>query len=157
MLRSDTCRDAFQNQPLQRTVVKVGCCYRPASMPNDRHPRRRHLRLPAYDYSHAGAYFITVCTQDRVILFGEVIDCDVQLNEVGMIVQQTWDDLPMHYHAIDLDAFIVMPNYVHGIIILADEPETLARLVHSAVRLVATGRGRLCVRSRPQSPSPGRD
>ena len=40
-------------------------------MPNDRHPRRRHLRLPAYDYSHAGAYFITVCTQDRVILFGE--------------------------------------------------------------------------------------
>ena len=53
-------------------------------MPNDRHTRRRRLRLPDYDYSHAGAYFITVCTQDRVMLFGEVIDCDVQLNEMGM-------------------------------------------------------------------------
>jgi REP element-mobilizing transposase RayT len=57
------------------------------------------------------------------MLFGEVIDCDVQLNELGMIVPQTWDDLPTHYHGMDLDAFIVMPNHIHGIIILADEPE----------------------------------
>jgi REP element-mobilizing transposase RayT len=92
-------------------------------MPNDRHPRRRPLRLPGYDYSHAGAYFITVCTHDRVMLFGEVIDRDVPLNEMSMIVQKAWDDLPTHYPAIDLDAFIVMPNHVHGIIILADEPE----------------------------------
>jgi REP element-mobilizing transposase RayT len=57
------------------------------------------------------------------MLFDEVIDCDVRLNEMGTIVQQTWDDLPTHYHGIDLDAFIVMPNHVHGIIILADRPE----------------------------------
>jgi REP element-mobilizing transposase RayT len=79
--------------------------------------------LSAYDYSQAGAYFITVCTQNRVMLFGEVIDCDVQLNGMGMIVRQAWDDLPTHYHGIDLDAFIVMPNHIHGIIILADQPE----------------------------------
>lgn len=93
---------------------------RPAAIPNpnDRPPRRRSLRLPAYDYSQAGGYFITVCTQDRVMLFGEVIDCHVRLNEIGMIVQQTWDDLARHYRGIDLDAFIVMPNHVHGIIIL---------------------------------------
>ena len=92
-------------------------------MRNDPRPRRRSLRLPGYDYSQAGAYFITACTQNRVMLFGEIIDCDVRLSELGMIVQQTWDDLPTHYHGIDLDAFIVMPNHVHGIIILADESE----------------------------------
>ena len=92
-------------------------------MPNDPRPRRRSLRLPGYDYSQAGAYFITACTQNRVMLFGEVIDDNVRLNEMGTIVQQTWDDLPKHYHGIDLDAFIVMSNHVHGIIILADQSE----------------------------------
>jgi putative transposase len=92
-------------------------------MPNDPRPRRRSLRLPGYDYSQAGAYFITACTQNRIMLFGEVIDDDVRLNEMGTIVQQTWDHLPTHYHGIDLDAFIVMPNHVHGIIILADQSE----------------------------------
>jgi putative transposase len=81
--------------------------------------------LPAYDYSRAGAYFITVCTHNRIMLFGEVIDCEVRLNEMGVIVKHTWDDLPTHYAGVSLDAFIVMPNHVHGITILADEPETV--------------------------------
>ena len=92
-------------------------------MSYDPRPRRRSLRLPGYDYSQAGAYFITACIHNRAMLFGGVIDGDVRLNEMGTIVQQTWDDLPMHYHGIDLDAFIVMPNHVHGIIILADASE----------------------------------
>jgi len=127
MLRPDrdACRGGFQTRP-QRGCGKrfVSYRYRPPSMPNDPRPRRRSLRLPAYEYSQAGAYFITVCTQGRVTLFGEVIGCDVQLNEMGMIVQQAWDDLPTHYQGIDLDAFIVMPNHVHGVIVLADEPAT---------------------------------
>ena len=69
-------------------------------MSNDPHPRRHSARLPGYDYSQAGAYFITACTQNRVMLFGEVIDGDVRLNEMGTIVQQTWDDLPAHYNGI---------------------------------------------------------
>ena len=92
-------------------------------MTNDPRPRRRSLRLPGYDYSQAGAYFITACTQNRVMLLGEVIDCSVRLNELGTIVQQTWDDLPTHYQGIDLDAFVVMPKHLHGIIILADQSE----------------------------------
>ena len=56
-------------------------------MPNDPRPRRS-LRLSGYDYSHAGAYFITACTQNRVMLFGEIIDDNVRLNEMGTIVQQ---------------------------------------------------------------------
>ena len=54
-------------------------------MPNDPSPRRRSLRLPDYDYSQAGAYFITACTQKRAMLFGEVVDGDVRLNEMGTI------------------------------------------------------------------------
>jgi putative transposase len=93
-------------------------------MPNDPHPHRRALRLPGFDYSQAGAYFITVCTRNRIMLFGEMIDCDVRLNEIGMLVKQTWDNLPTHYDGIELDAFIIMPNHVHGIIILTDERKT---------------------------------
>ena len=92
-------------------------------MPIDPRPRRRSRRLPGYDYSQAGAYFITACIHNRAMLFGAVIDGDVRLSEMGTIVQQTWDELPTHYHGIDLDAFIVMPNHVHGIIILADQSE----------------------------------
>jgi putative transposase len=92
-------------------------------MPNNPAPRRRSLRLPAYDYSQAGAYCITVCTHNRFfMLFDEVVADDVRLNQIGMLVKQTWDNLPTHYDGIDLDAFIVMPNHVHGIIILADQP-----------------------------------
>jgi putative transposase len=84
--------------------------------------RRRSLRLQGYDYSQAGAYFITACTQHRMTLFGEVIDGEVRLNQAGIIVEDAWDNLPSHYPDLDLDAFIVMPNHVHGIIILTDAP-----------------------------------
>ena len=89
-------------------------------MPNETTPRRRSLRLQGYDYSQAGAYFITVCTHLRVALFGEVVENDVRLNQAGMIVKESWGNLIAHYRDIDLDAFVVMPNHVHGIIVLAD-------------------------------------
>jgi putative transposase len=106
-------------------------------MPNDPPSRRRSLRLPGYDYSQAGAYFITICTHNRIMLFGEVINDDVRLNEFGMLVKHTWDNLPTHYDGIELDAFIVMPNHVHGIIILADEPE-MRRSIPEIVRGLKT-------------------
>jgi putative transposase len=93
---------------------------RPNIMRNDLGPRRRSLRLQGYDYSHAGAYFITVCTRDRIALFGEISDNDMRLNQAGMLVKEIWDNLSAHYRDIDLDAFIGMPNHVHGIIVLAD-------------------------------------
>src|SRR3984957_10465545 len=120
-------KERVSNPPLQRAV---GCDKRRfapvLSASTNAHrpsPRRRSLRLPGYYYSQAGAYFITACTHNRAMLVGEVIGGDVRLNEMGTIVQQTWDDLPTHYHGIDLDAFIVMPNHVHGVIILADQSE----------------------------------
>jgi len=79
---------------------------------------RRSMRLKGYDYSTPGAYFVTLCTQDRSCLFGEVATGEMRLNEAGRLVQAVWEDLPKHYAAIALDAFTVMPNHIHGIIVL---------------------------------------
>ncbi len=88
-------------------------------------PRRHHrrsIRLKGYDYRRPGAYFVTCCTYDHEALFGEVEDGEMVLNELGVIVQQVWDDLVNHYGHVYLDAFVAMPNHVHGIIVLMDEP-----------------------------------
>ena len=83
----------------------------------DRH-HRRSLRLQGYDYMQAGAYFVTTCTQSRECLFGEIMDEEMRLNKAGQMVQSVWNELPQHYTGIVIDAFIVMPNHVHGIIVL---------------------------------------
>ena len=79
---------------------------------------RRSPRLRHYDYSQAGAYFITICTQNRECLFGSVEGDAVRLNNVGHAVQDVWDALPVHFPDVELDAFVVMPNHVHGIVVL---------------------------------------
>lgn len=81
-------------------------------------PRRVSLRLPNFDYSQEGAYFVTICVNGRAYLFGEIVDGEMNLNEYGEIVAATWDDLPSYNAAIGLDAFVVMPNHVHGIIVI---------------------------------------
>ena len=85
------------------------------------HPERYHrrsIRLKGYDYRRAGAYFVTICTQDRAFLFGQVVHDEMQLNEAGKMVYDVWNDLPAFYPGVQTDAFIVMPNHIHGIIIL---------------------------------------
>ena len=81
-------------------------------------PRRRSLRLRGYDYSWAGAYFVTVCTYNRASLFGEIVNGEMQLNDVGQVARRVWDGLPRDYQHVELDA-VVMPNHVHGILTLA--------------------------------------
>ena len=77
---------------------------------------RRSIRLKGYDYSQAGAYFITICAHNRECLFGEIVDEEMVLNEYGKLVEYTWADLVNHVEGIELVAFVVMPNHVHGII-----------------------------------------
>lgn len=84
-------------------------------------PQRRSLRLKGYDYSQAGAYFVTICAHGKACLFGEVIGSDVKVNEFGRTVQEVWNDLPVHYQHVATDAFVVMPNHVHGVIMLRAE------------------------------------
>src|SRR6266516_4662040 len=84
---------------------------------------RRSIRLRGYDYSRAGAYFVTICTQHRDQLFGEVRDTKMEWNDAGAMVVQWWEELNRKFPNVDTDAFIVMPNHCHGILLLdAAEP-----------------------------------
>ncbi len=81
---------------------------------------RRSIRLHGYDYSQAGAYAVTACTHGQASLFGRIANGEMRLNAAGRLAESVWDGLPGHYPHVALDAFVVMPNHVHGIIILAD-------------------------------------
>jgi REP element-mobilizing transposase RayT len=83
---------------------------------------RRSIRLPGYDYSQPGAYFVTICTHDGEPLFGEVIDGVMHPNRFGRIAQVCWSDMPSHYPHVVLDEFVVMPTHTHQIIVLTGEP-----------------------------------
>ena len=74
------------------------------------------------DYSQAGAYAVTICTQGGAYLFGRISDGRMALNDAGRLVEDIWDGLPAYYGHVDLDAFVVMPDHVHGVIVLRDQP-----------------------------------
>jgi len=82
---------------------------------------RRSIRLKGYDYSQAGAYFVTICEANRECIFGEIVDGEVHPNQFGEIVLKWWNELPTYYAPVDLDEFVVMPNHVHGIIVIMDD------------------------------------
>ena len=80
--------------------------------------RRRSIRLKDYDYSQAGAYFVTICTQERACLFGEVVDGEMRLSEAGWMVHAIFEELSVFYSGVDTDAFAILPNHIHGVIVL---------------------------------------
>ena len=84
--------------------------------------KRRSIRLPRYDYSSKGVYFITICTHQHLCIFGDIIDGQMQLNAAGRKVQIYWSDIPEHFPQVSLDEFVVMPNHVHGILFMKDAP-----------------------------------
>ena len=88
---------------------------------NDLFPVRKHNRLTVYDYSLPGAYFITICTHYKNSLFGKIENRIMYTNTFGKIVQSCWNDLTTHYAGISNDIFVVMPNHVHGVILIHDE------------------------------------
>jgi REP element-mobilizing transposase RayT len=75
-------------------------------------------RLKGWDYGEAGYYFITICTQDKHLWFGEIQNCEMRRSFLGEIAYQYWLDIPKHFPQASLDEFIVMPNHVRGIIVL---------------------------------------
>jgi putative transposase len=79
---------------------------------------RQSIRLNGYDYSTSGAYFITICTHDREYLFGDIVNEKIELNIFGEIARSHWQQLSQHHPNIIMDESIVMPNHLHGIIIL---------------------------------------
>ncbi len=88
-------------------------------MPYDpRLHHRRSIRLRGYDYSGGGAYFITICSREKQLLFGDIVEGEMILTEEGRIVPRIWHTLPKTYDSLVLDAFQVMPNHLHGIFVL---------------------------------------
>ncbi len=81
---------------------------------------RRSIRLKGYDYSQAGWYFVTSCVQDRKCVFGKVENGEMLLNEYGKIADQQWAKLPERFANMVLDVWQIMPNHMHGIILMTD-------------------------------------
>jgi putative transposase len=82
-------------------------------------PAKHHrcsIRLRGYDYSGVGAYFITICTQHRACVLGEIVDGIMQPSPAGIMVAHWWSELNQKFPTIQTDEFIVMPNHFHGII-----------------------------------------
>ena len=83
--------------------------------------RIKSIRLKNWDYSSNGAYFITICTNDRICYFGEIKNWKLVLSNIGKIVNEYWFKIPNHHENIILDQFITMPNHIHGILFI-DRP-----------------------------------
>ncbi len=83
---------------------------------------RRSIRLPGFDYSQAGVCFVTICAFERRCLFGRMRDDAVDLSAIGRIVQACWLKLPQRFAHAELDAYVVMPNHLHGILLLQRTP-----------------------------------
>ncbi len=83
--------------------------------------RRRSIRLAGHDYTEPGEYFVTIVTQERASLFGDIAGYEMQTNDAGRMIQETWEEIPAYYPRIDIDEFVVMPNHVHGIIVIEAE------------------------------------
>ncbi|WP_178049234.1 transposase [Chloracidobacterium thermophilum] len=84
-------------------------------------PERHHrhsIRLKNYDYTRMGAYFVTLCTRNRTCLFREIVAGEMRLNEYGEMVAESWRWLATQYDYVELDEWVVMPNHLHGIIVI---------------------------------------
>jgi REP element-mobilizing transposase RayT len=83
--------------------------------------RRRSVRLREYDYAERGAYFVTIVTQDRACLFGEIINDAMQLSGAGVAaIERWWFELKNKFATVETDEFVIMPNHLHGIVVITD-------------------------------------
>jgi len=80
--------------------------------------RVQPARLSGWDYSTAGWYFVTICTQGSECFFGDVVDGEMQLSQMGEIAYRYWAETPQHFPNVELDLFVAMPNHVHGIVVI---------------------------------------
>jgi putative transposase len=88
-------------------------------MSKDEHlPRRRSVRLPEFDYSQPAAYFLTICSREKRHVFGEIVGGEVKLSAAGRIVDECWREIPAHFPNVELPIHVVMPNHVHGIVVI---------------------------------------
>ena len=92
---------------------------RPKFDPQKHH--RRSIRLKGYDYSQEGAYYVTIVTYHRDCLFGEIVNEEMILNDLGKIANECWCAIPEHFPFVELGAYVIMPNHAHGIIVIRND------------------------------------
>ena len=96
-------------------------------------------RLQSWDYSINGAYFITICTQNRNHFFGKIINQEMQLSEIGKLAQKYWLEIPEHFPFVALGNFVMMPNHFHGILIIdKTEPPAIVEIRQSLVSTIVS-------------------
>ena len=103
-------------------------------------PRRRSIRLKGYNYGKAGAYFLTICTYQHSPLFGTIRNGQMVLNELGTIVRDSWLSTAEKRSNLSLDQFVVMPNHLHGIILISETTHVDRPLAASQPRPVTPGK-----------------
>jgi putative transposase len=82
-------------------------------------------RLKHWDYSSSAYYFVTICTKGHMCFFGEVVEGEMKLTSLGVVALKSWQEIPNHFPYVKLDAFVVMPNHIHGIIIIENDDEVV--------------------------------
>jgi putative transposase len=101
--------------------------------------RKNSLRLQGYDYSQSGAYFVTLVAHKRLHLFGNILsDGMMSLSKLGEWVKICWQQIPQHFPTVELDVFVVMPNHLHGIMLLHSNGEPTTSKGRSHASLVRT-------------------
>jgi REP element-mobilizing transposase RayT len=100
-------------------------------MSDRRYPQRKSPRLQGYDYSQSGAYFITICTNKWAHWFGDIRDGVMVLHAIGQIAADCWAAIPAHFTGVELDLAVVMPNHIHGIIVLEGGGAALGTIIGS--------------------------
>ena len=80
--------------------------------------QRGSMRLSGHDYAEPGSYFVTICTQNRDLVFGDFADGEVRLSGFGRTANAAWEEIPAHFAGVEVDEYVVMPNHVHGIIVI---------------------------------------
>ena len=77
------------------------------------------MRYGSFDYSSSGAYFVTICTHEKSCIFGRIVGSEMILNNLGRVAEEMWQQVPVHFAEVRSDAWVVMPNHVHGNVFIA--------------------------------------
>lgn len=107
-------------------------------------PSRRSIRIDEYDYSTPGMYFVTICVDEKKCLFGSIKNGEMQINDIGKMVERCWYDIPLYFPHVETNLFVIMPNHVRGIIHIVEltkKPEIADRLLCPPRSLGAVIRG----------------
>jgi putative transposase len=123
------------------------------SAPHDPLHHRRSIRVPLYDYAGPGAYFVTTVTEDRANVFGRIMGVEMQLSTQGRIAEACWRAIPEHFARVELGPYVVMPNHVHGIIVIHDQAAMQSPPVGATQWVAPTPDGRRPIR--PHGPPRG--